>query len=69
MQDGKRGSLAPDLKIEVSKKDLSLKDLILLKSSKFSNTAIQPAVLAIKAEPFFPELLAVGAKGRINLDG
>jgi len=51
------------------KKELSLKELILLKSSKFSNTAIQPQTLPIKADAFFPERLPVGSRKRIHPDG
>lgn len=64
-------SMAPSKLASVlaNKEELSLKDLVILKSSKFSNTQIQPEVVPHKQEHFFPERKPVGARFRINLDG
>lgn len=64
-------SMAPSKLASVlaKKEELSLKDLVILKSSKFSNTQIQPEAIQHKQEHFFPDRKPVGARLRINLDG
>ena len=52
-----------------NKEELSLKELVILKSSKFSNTTIQPQAIQHKQEHFFPERPPVGSRFRVNLDG